>query len=138
MKPISPLLALGWLAACFVLFAAVSLIYFDLNVFDWNPKWDWGIPVCGIGALASITAIWFLGRATRDWFSFVLSLFLCLLLAGFALLFLPAEPIVPKGAWFSGRHSTSPWWFRISLAILMVLPAVFWFVGWLLRHRRRP
>jgi ABC-type xylose transport system permease subunit len=134
------MLTIGWLAACFVLFIALMQIYFALNFFDWQPKWDWWIPVYGFGVLASIAAAWFLARATHDQFSLIASLVVCLIMVGFAIRILPAEQIgPPKGdgllAGLFDRHSTSPLWFRGGMVAFMVLPGVFWIV-WLLRNRR--
>src|SRR5688572_24690039 len=134
------ILTIGWFTACIVLFAALMQINFALNFFDWNPEWNWRIPVSGLGVLASIIAIWFLARATRDRFSLTASLVVCLILAGFAFFILPPEQVdPPKGggllAGLFARHSPSPWWFRIGLVAFMVLPGVFWLV-WLRRNRR--
>lgn len=124
------MLIIGWLAACFVLFAALMAIYFSKNFFDWQPNWDWRTSIFGICVLASITATWFLARATRDWFSLIVSSILCLALAGFAFYILPAEQIDKvKDTDLVGnifpRHSASPLWFRGGIAAFMALPAVF-------------
>jgi hypothetical protein len=129
------MLVIGWLAACFILFAALMQIDFILNLFSWRPyKWDWRIPISGVGVLASITAIWFLAKATRDRVSRVVSLLVCLVLVWIAIHFLPAEPIDHSG--YLGRSEPSPLWFRGSMAVLMALPGVIWLVC--LKRNRRP
>lgn len=136
-------LIVGWLAACFLLFAALFLIDWELNLWDWDPDWDWRISILGTGVLTSITAIWFLARATRDRLSLIISLILCLALLLYGIGILPPEEVttVSKSGWdgffanLLARRSPSPFWFRGGIAVLTELPAVFW-LAWTLRHRR--
>ena len=135
------LLVIGWLAACFILFAALAEIDFALNFFNWQPNWDWRTPTFGFVALVSIVAIWFLARATRDRFSLIASFVVCLILVGFAFCVLPAESLVKTeggGPWAGilDRHTPSPLWFRGSVAFFLTLPGVIWFVC--LKRNRQP
>jgi hypothetical protein len=134
------MLTVGWLAACFIMFASLMQMDFALNLFDWHPEWDWRIPIFGACVLASITMIWFLAKVTHDRFSFIASMIMCLALLCIAVGFIPPEkpePATVTGilAGFFLRHTPSPWWFRGSIAVCLTLPAALWF-GWQLRHRR--
>jgi len=134
------ILVIGWLAAYFILYAALMQIYVGLNLFDWQPKWDWRFPISGFCILASIVASWFLARAAHDRFSLIASFVVSLISVVFALFILPAEQIdtSKESGFLAGsyvRHSVSPLWFRGGIAAFMALPAAIW-IGWLLWHRR--
>jgi hypothetical protein len=129
------LLSIAWLAAGAALFSAVVTFDVDWNLFNWKPELDFIAPACAISIAAALTAIWFLARATRDQVSRVISLIVCLFLAGFAITII--LPIEPASGGFLGRTITSPWWFSGGLTLLMAMPLAIWLV-WFLRLRKQP
>src|SRR5262245_40418537 len=109
------LLTLGWLAAASAFWCASMCFYLRWNALTWAPTWDGAAALGALGSLAVLAGIWFLARVTRDRVSRIVSLLLCLLVVGFAVVFvLPAEPL-SEG--FLGRGRASPLWFRGGMCL---------------------
>jgi len=152
-------LIIGWLVAGFALFYTTIGLDFHWNLFNFHEKWDMKtmqviaeIFVIGIG-------FWFLAKTSRDRASRIVSLLVCLFLAGFAVCnVLPPEAPTQvhalgyghssdpaAGALISlaiqralSRHAPSPLWYRGSLTLLFFVPGIF-FAGrewWRLVQKR--
>src|SRR5437867_1060347 len=121
---------IGWLAAIGVLLYAVLVLSFHWNFLDWSPKWDLEAVADFIGILMSLATIWFLGKASRDKVSRVVSVLLCVLVAGLAVFWYPAEA---RSEGFLGRTQPSPFWFRSGRVLLLCVPGLIWF--WSTRRR---
>jgi hypothetical protein len=132
---------------------------FNWNFFNFHPKWNLELIGEMSGILVALAAIWFLARASRDKTSRVVSLLVCVLLAGFGVAGSLAEPLdrpqpVQKpeiSRQMSGnqaiaeyfvktaiarvfdRSEPSPIWYRGGRMLLMFVPGVFW-VWWTLPH----
>jgi len=131
------LLVIGWLAASCTLFYSVAILDLCWNFFSFHPKWDLGTIIAMLGFLVALTAIWFLAKASRDKANCVVSLLLCVLLAGLAVWGLHQDKNA-KGIF--GGHYEIPLWYRGGRTLLFCLPGVFW-VWWTRRHlsqRRSP
>ncbi len=140
-------LIIGWPAAGCALFYAMTGLEFHWNFFNFHEKWD----VETMKVIAEILAVgigfWFLAKSSRDRASRVVSLLVCLFLAGFAICnVLPPEELTQAqilghghssdpaaGALISlaiqralSRHAPSPLWFRGGLTLLLCLPGIFW------------
>ena len=126
----SIMLIVSWTVAAGALFYTVLLLSFHWNFFNWSPKWDLETVAELLIALTICAAIWFLARASRDKASRIVSILVCLLLAGFALALCPAE--ATSAGWL-GRTQPSPVWFRAGRLLLLCVPAIIW-CWWLRRH----
>jgi hypothetical protein len=124
------ILSVGWLAATVALLYAMLRLSLQWNFFDWSPKWDSETIAEAIGVAAVLAAIWFLGKASRDKISRVVSVLACLSLVGLAMVWFPAEPTTQG---FLGRSQPSPMWFRGGRVLQLCVPGVFWF-RWIWRH----
>lgn len=124
------LLIIGWLAAIATLFYAVEGLDFHWNFLDWSPAWDFGTIAMFLGILVAVATIWFLAKASRDKASRAVSLLACLLVAGLAVAWFPAEA---TGQGFLARTQPSPFWFRGGRVLLLCVPGVFW-CWWTRRH----
>ncbi|MGA2280807.1 MAG: hypothetical protein ABSG80_10955 [Verrucomicrobiota bacterium] len=124
MKITRIMIIVGWLAASYALFNVIFRLDFHWNFFNWLPKWDVKAALDGISILAILVCIWFLAKATRDRVSQIVSVLVCLLLAGFAVVYVfPTEPLTGG---FLGRTIPSPLWYRGCISLLLCLPSVFW------------
>jgi hypothetical protein len=75
---------IGWFAATGALVAVMFRLEFHLNFFNWSPEWDVEATLYGIGILTILACIWLLAKWTRDRVSQVVSILMCLTLAGVA------------------------------------------------------
>ena len=123
------MLIAAWLVAGFalLLYGIVNL-GFGWDFLNFHPKWDLDTIVAVLIILMAEAGIWFLAKMSRDRASRVVSLLVCLYLAGFALY--AVLPVEPKGFL---RSEPSPLWFRGGLTLLLCLPGVFW-IWWERRH----
>jgi hypothetical protein len=124
------MLVIGWLAASCALAYSVALWELDWNFFWFSPKWDLGLIYAMLGVLVALTAIWFLAKASRDKANCVVSLLLCLLLAGIAVWGLHQDE---HATGIMGGHYEIPLWYRGGRTLLLCVPGVFW-VWWTRRH----
>jgi hypothetical protein len=124
------MLLIGWLAASCALAYSVVIWDFDWNFFSFSPEWNLGLIWAMLGILVALAAIWFLAKASRDKANCVVSLLLCLLLAGFAVCYLHADEHAPS-IW--GGHGKIPLWYRGGRTLPLCVPCVFW-VWWARRH----
>ncbi len=137
----SILTLLGWLAACFVFYWAMTMLDLLWNFFDWSPKFDPDVVMAGLEIAGSILAIWLLARITRDKVSQTGSCVLCVILVAVAVVWAWPETVSDPhffksyGEALLARRSPSPLWFRGGRVLVMALPAMFW-VLWFRRHRR--
>ena len=122
------LLVIGWLAAGCTLF--YSVVMWDIGWNFFHQEWDMGTIVAMLGILVALTAIWFLAKASRDKANCALSLLLCVLLAGIAVMGLHQDENA-KGIF--GGHYYIPLWYRGGRTLLLCLPGVFW-IWWIRRH----
>ena len=125
------LLIIGWLAAGCTLLFSVFMWDFDWNFFfGFSPKWDLTLTVTISGILVADAAIWFLAKAGLDKASRAISLLVCVLLAGLAVVWLHADESAT--GIFRG-HYDIPLWYRGGRTLLLCVPSVFW-VWWTRRH----
>jgi hypothetical protein len=131
----SILLSIVWVAVGSALLFESVLFDVDWNLFTWKPELDFVVLACALTIPATLTGIWFLARATRDQVTRVISLIVCMFLAGFAItVILPFEP---ASGGFLGRTTVCPLWFRGGLTLAMSIPSAFWIL-WFLRLRKHP
>jgi hypothetical protein len=124
------LLGIGWLAAgCILLYGIVGLD-FDWNFFHFSPRWNLGVMVELSGIPLALTSMWFLAKASRDRASRAVSLLVCVLLVGLAVLGLHQDENA-KGIF--GGHYHIPLWYRGGRTWLLCLPGVFW-IWWTRRQ----
>jgi hypothetical protein len=115
----------GWLATTYALVYAMMKLELHWNFFDWSPEWDGRALLYGMSILAILVCVWFLANATRDRVSRVVSVLVCLLLLGFAIVYvLPAEHLT--AGFMLRRTMPSPLWYRGGCSMLLCLPGVFW------------
>jgi hypothetical protein len=119
----SILLCIGWLAVGAAVVAALWSTEMHWNFFDFSPKWD--AEALGYAALVLFALIgsWFLARASRDRGSQIVSLVICVALVAFGVLVCRPEPVTH--GWL-GRDAPSPIWFRGGMAVVLLLPSMFW------------
>ena len=143
-------LIIGWLAAGCTLFDAMIGLEFHWNFFNFHEKWDMKTMQVITEIFAVVIGFWFLAKTSRDRASRIVSLLVCLFLAGFAVcnVLLPEAPTQAHmlghghssdpaaGALISlaiqrvlSRHAPSPLWYRGSLTLLFFAPGIF-FAGW--------
>jgi hypothetical protein len=124
------LLGIGWLAAGCTLSYSVVMWDIGWNFFSFHQEWDMGTIVAMLGILVALTAIWLLAKASRDKASRAVSLLVCVLLAGLAVLGLHQDENA-KGIF--GGHYDIPLWYWGGRTLLLCLPGVFW-IWWTRRH----
>jgi len=147
-------LIISWLVVGYALVYATIGLEFHWNFFNFHEKLDAETVKDIAIILATGVGFWFLAKASRDMASRVVSLLVCLLLAGFAICAIfPPEPLTQAhvspghssdpamGAFVSlmldntfSRHAPSPLWYRGSLTLLFFVPGILWFS---LEHRRK-
>jgi hypothetical protein len=123
------MLVIGWLAASCALAYSVVLWEFDWNFLVFYPEWDLKAILAMLGILVALTAIWFLAKASRDKANCVVSLLLCVLLAGFAVCCLHGD----NDPSIMGGNKEVPLWYWGGRTFLLCVPGVFW-VWWPRRH----
>jgi hypothetical protein len=124
------LLIIGWLAAGYTLFYSVAMWEFDWNFWHFSPKLNLELVEAMLGILVADAAIWFLAKASSDKASRVVSLLVCVFLAGSAVWGLHHD----EGATgFLSGHYEIPLWYRGGRTLLLCVPVVFW-VWWTRRH----
>jgi hypothetical protein len=126
------MLIIGWLAAGVTLLYGMFRFELNWNFFYFHPKWDLETIADVLIILVAETGIWLLAKASRDRASRVVSLLVCVFLAGLAVAFYYYDGLPRKGI-FGGPVEPPPFWFRGGLALLMCLPGVFWIL-WTRRH----
>jgi hypothetical protein len=120
-------LVISWSVASVALFRVMVELGFHWNFFNWSPSWDTEAMVDGLRILAIMVCFWFLVKATLDRVSRVGSVLICLILVGFAVVYvLPAEPLTGG---FLGRTMPSPLWYRGGSFLLFCLPGISGFGG---------
>lgn len=124
------LLIIGWLAAVWALFYGVFIWEFNWNFFQFSPQWNLAVMVGLSGILAALTAMWFLAKANSDKATHVVSLLLCVLLAGIAVCALHADE---SARGIIGGHYEVPFWYRAGRTLVLWLPGAFW-AWWTWRH----
>ena len=112
-------LIIGWLAGGLLLFYDLVFLDFDWNFFSFHAKWDREVFFEVFIILVTETGLWFLAKTSRDRGSRVVSLLVCLFLAGIGL--------------FSVLSSPGPFWYRGGMTCLFCLPGIFW-AWWELRR----
>jgi amino acid transporter len=127
------MLIIGWLAAACMLVVGLVRLDFFWEFLSFWPRWNFETFRDVLIILVAETGIWFLAMANRDKASRVVSLLVCLLLAGFAVVWF-YELAQPRTGWSMGRPYTPPLWYRSSLTLLLCLPGIFW--GWQERRHR--
>lgn len=119
------LLAIGWMAACVVVYGSVASIEVLWNLFEWRPRYHsdlvvaFGLLVIALGSLRIMASS---GRARSGGLGLRLILWMCalgLLALGFYLA--PAE-VVSEG--FLGRTTPSPAWYRVARCVLLGTPTL--------------
>jgi hypothetical protein len=130
----SLLLSLGWLVSAAGLYATLVGLELYWNLYDWQPIADGKTLIVCLVMLSFLTAIGCLARATRDRFTMILSLVLCVALVALAVYVFPSEP--PTQGLFA-RESPSPFWYRGARFVTLALPGAAWVWGWLSRRRQR-
>jgi hypothetical protein len=105
-------LIIGWLVAGFLLFCGVVFLDLDWNLFSFHVRWDGEAFFEVLIILVTEIGVWFLAKTSRDRGSRVVSLLICLFLAGIGL--------------FSAVSTASPFWYRGGMACLFCLPSIFW------------
>ena len=116
------LLIVGWLAAGFMLLCGVMGFALGWDFLSFHPRWDVGTIFDALIILVTETGIWFLAGAGRSRASRVVSLLVCLFLAGWGLLVVYPEEV--RGVF--GSREPSPFWFRGGLTLLLWAPGIFW------------
>jgi hypothetical protein len=123
------MLIIGWLAAGITLLYGLLRFDFHWDFFGWgvHPKWDSETITDIFVIFTAETGIWFLAKASRDRASRVVSLLVCLFLAGLAVVYFYYDGQPAKSHGDFGLYSRpSPLWYRGGLTFLMCLPSVFW------------
>lgn len=69
----------GWMAAGWLLSLCIVFLDMDWNFFNFSPKWSWSVVAEMLGIVLTLTALWFLARASRDKASRIVSLIICVL-----------------------------------------------------------
>jgi hypothetical protein len=145
LRPIG--LIIGWLVAGGALFHAMISLEFHWNLFNFHEKWDAETMEVIAEMLVVGIGFWFLAKTSRDRAGRIVSLLVCLFLAGFAICgILPPEALTQQahitgsghssdpaaGALISlmiqsalSRHAPSPFWYRGSLTLLFFVPGIF-------------
>ena len=124
------LLIIGWLAAGCTLLYSVFALDWDWNLFSFSPKWNLPVIWEMLGILVALPAIWFLAKVSRDKANGVVSLLLCVLLAGLAVWWLRQDE---HAAYIWSSHGEIPLWYRGGRTLLLCVPSVF-LVWWTRRH----
>jgi hypothetical protein len=122
------MLIIGWLAAGFAFLYGTLVLDFDWNLFSFHPKWNGQAYFAFLLILAAETGIWFLAKVNCGRASQVVSLLICLFLAGIGI---SGFFHVERGI-FGGVREI-PFWYRGGGTLLWCLPGIFW-VWW---ERRR-
>lgn len=124
-------LVTGWVAASCALCVSVGLWNIDWDFFAFYPHWSLKTILAMLGMLGALVAMWFLTKASRDKANRVISLLLCVILAGIAVALLRAD--VGSGANFLGYSTYVPYWYRAIRTLPMCVPGIFW-VWWTWGH----
>jgi hypothetical protein len=123
-------LVFGWLAASCALAYSVVFWDFDWNFWSFSPEWNLKLIWAMLGVLVADAAIWFLAKASREKASRAVSLMFCVILAGFAVVWLRADE---RATGVFGGAREVPLWWRGWRTLLLCVPSVFW-VWWRRRH----
>jgi hypothetical protein len=127
----------AWIMAAVGLYAAVVVLEFYWNVWDWQPNLDlfaWGLMVAIFGF---VLVMRLLAPSSRDRTSQGVSLLLCVALLVLGFYVLAPEPLT-QGLF--AREGSSPFWYRFGRVVVLALPTVVWARGLLLRkaHDAKP
>ena len=125
----SIMLTIGWLAAGYtLLLLGIANLDFNWNFFSFHPKWDVRTLVAFIVIPVAEAGIWFLAKSSRNIASRIVSLLVCLFLAGIG-----TYNFFRVQTGILGGVREVPAWYRDGLLLLLCLPGVFW-IWW---ERRR-
>jgi hypothetical protein len=129
------MLSFGWLTASFFLYVSFILLELYWNLFDWTPKYDLRAAVLVLIIFVSLGSIFLLAGTGSQLFNLVVSLAACLCLFAVGVYVLPAEPVKTEG--LLARTSASPWWYRATRFLIMVLPLFFWASAFSTRRKKQ-
>jgi len=119
------MLSIGWLAATGVLLYVVLMLDLRWSLFGWSPELNRGTIIDAIYVVISLSAIWFLGKVSRDKVSCGVAVFACVTLAWFAIVLFPVESAT-QGLLLTCPQP-SPLWFRVGRTLLLCMPGIFCF-----------
>jgi hypothetical protein len=127
------MLTLGWVGAAVGLYAALVVLEYYWNAWEWQPDWDLIAWTLVVSALGCLFAMRLLASAARDLLSRSVSLILCLALLVLGCYVLAPEPLTGG---VLGREHSSPAWYRFGRLALLELPSIIWVRGaWLGKKR---
>lgn len=115
--------SVAWVVACGVFLVLILWLDFDLNFFNWSPRWNRSVAAELAGIVGAALVIGLITRSKWDKVARVVTglVSLVVLAAG-----LHAAWPEPTGTNWLDRTAPSPWWYRWGRAAVTATPLLLW------------